>query len=117
MHTAHDKPWVVRADGDEAEVEGPAQVADLLKRRTAREMGVVGPVVVGVFGQLWHGAVAGVAAEPDGLAARGDSPGCPECGITVEGGTGGSVLAREAGDSGCDFGAGWRARGAWGSMG
>lgn len=69
-------------------------------------MGVVvlRAVVVDVLGELGHGAVASVAAEPNVFAAAGDAPAGPEGFTFVEAGTGGGVLAGEAGYAGVDGG-------------
>jgi hypothetical protein len=66
-----------------------------------RQVRIFGRVVVRALGEVRHRAVAGVAAEPDALAARGDGPGTPERGVFVERGARRGVLAGEAGDAGC----------------
>ena len=77
---------------------------------------MAGAVVVDVRGQRRHGAVAGVAAEPDLPAAALDGPAGPERVAFVEGGAGARVLAGEAADmreevAGLGVGAGLRGRG------
>jgi hypothetical protein len=101
MHWAHDIPRIVRPDRNQAQIKRPPEFSYLLECRTARQVCVFGPVVVYTFGEVGHRAVAGVTAEPDTLAARGDGPGTPECGVFVENGARGGVLAGEAGNAGC----------------
>lgn len=60
VHRRHDPARVVGPDGDEAEVEGAAEVADLFEGGAVREV-VRGGVVVFVFGEFGDGTVAGVA--------------------------------------------------------
>lgn len=60
VHGRHDPARVVGADGDEAEVEGTAEGADLREGRAVR-VGVVWGVVVFGGGEGGHGAVARVA--------------------------------------------------------
>jgi len=60
VHGRHDPARVVGADGDEAEVEGTAEGADLREGRAVR-VGVVWGVVVFGGGEGGHGAVACVA--------------------------------------------------------
>lgn len=60
MHGRHDPPWVVGAYRDEAEIEGSAQVTDLLECGAMREV-VGGAVVVDVFWEFGDGAVSGIA--------------------------------------------------------
>lgn len=67
VHGRHDPARVVGADGDEAEVEGTAEGADLREGR-ARRVGVVRGVVVFAGGEGRHGAVAGVAVGPGGVS-------------------------------------------------
>lgn len=73
VHGAHDVAGLVGADGDEAEVERAAVLADGCEGWAAREVGVCwGPVVcVGGGGRGWHGPVAGVAGEEEGLGRGG----------------------------------------------
>ncbi|KGQ09786.1 hypothetical protein BBAD15_g4889 [Beauveria bassiana D1-5] len=93
----------VGANGDEAEVKGPAQVPNLAKLRAARQRGVLGAVVVGAGGQAPRdAAVARVAAEPDGAAARGHGPRAPQRRVLVEERARRGVLAGKAGDAGGD---------------
>lgn len=68
------------------------------------------PVVFAV-GFAGHGAVAGVAAEPEGLVAGVDGPGGPEGGAAVVDEARGHVLAGEGGDAGGDCVGGGRGRG------
>ena len=77
VHGAHHEAWHVRADGDQAEIERPAELANLLEGWAGGQVGQVGIVVF--FGVVWEagdGAVTRVAAEVDGrgLWAGGDGP-------------------------------------------
>lgn len=94
---------IVRADGDQAEIEGPAGITDLFEGGAD---GVTVAVCVVVFagGQVWHGAIAGVAAEPDALAAALDAPAGPQGLFFVEGGSSAGVLAGETADLELDVG-------------
>lgn len=106
VHVREDVAGRVGADGDEPEVEGPPQRADLSKLRRHGQVRVLGPVVVGARGHLRHRAVARVAAEPDGLgrfgrrARRRHGPGAPERAHLVQDAAAGAVLARQAGEAG-----------------
>ena len=116
VHGAHDEARRVGADGDEAEVEGPAEEADGGKGRAAGEVGVLFRPVVVAGGGGWDGAVTRVAGEVDGLGfwgrggwcwlwlggRGGDGPGGPEGGGAVEEAAGRDVLAWEAGYTCCD---------------
>ena len=102
VHGRHDPARAVGADGDEAEVEGPARGADLREGGAVRQGGKGRRPVVLAVGGLGHGAVAGVAAEEDGVGAGlgggggeggGDGPAGPEGFGAVEGTAGGDVLA------------------------
>lgn len=103
MHRTHDHPRIVRSNRNQAQIERAPELSNLLERRTMRQVGEFRSVVVCAFGQLRHGAVAGVAAKPDAFPARGDGPGGPEGGVSVEAGAAGGVLAGEAGDA-CGYG-------------
>lgn len=98
VHGGEQGAGIVGADGDETEMEGAAQVADLREGRAVRVV-VLGAVVVDVGGERGHGAVAGVAAEPDFLAAAADAPAGPEGVAAVEEGARAGVLAGEAADA------------------
>lgn len=69
MHGAHDEARHIRPNGDEAEIEGPAQSADVGKGGAVGEVGVCGGVVVFAVGGAGDGAVAGVAGEVDGVSS------------------------------------------------
>lgn len=70
-------------------------------------MSVLRTVVVDFGGEFRHGAVASVAAKPDGFTARGDAPAGPEGVALVKEGARASMLAGEAGYKGCDSRGGW----------
>ncbi len=96
MHRAHDAPRIIRAYGNQAQIKRAPELSYLLERGTVGQVCELGAVVVRALGQVRHGAVACVAAEPDALAARDDGPGGPEGVILVEGGAPGDVLAGKA---------------------
>ena len=81
-------PGPVRADGNQTQIERPAQLTDVLEVRAARQRVVFGAVVVLLRRHLRHSAVARVTAKPDGLAARLDGEGAPERGVLVPAGAG-----------------------------
>lgn len=60
MHGTHDPARIICADGDEAEVKGSAQFADLFKGRAGGEV-IFGRVVVGYAFEVGDGSVAGVS--------------------------------------------------------
>jgi len=101
MHRTHDIPRIIRPYRDQTQIKRASEFSYLLERRTVRQVCVFRRVVVCASREVGHRAVAGVAAEPDALAARGDGPGAPESGVAVEGGAGRGVLAGEAGDASC----------------
>lgn len=96
----------VRPDGDQPEVEGPAQRADLLELRVARQVRPLVRVVVLVIRHLRHRAVARVAAEPDrarvGPGAGRDRPRRPQRLVEVPAEAARQVLRGQAGDLGRD---------------
>lgn len=107
VHAGEGNAWMVGADGDEAEIKGSAQVADVTEVRTPGEKGRKGrPVVVAARGEARNGTVARIAAEPDGPMAGADGPRAPQCSVPVEGGPARRMLARETGDAGRDAGPG-----------
>ena len=93
-------PRIIRPDRDQAQIKRPPKFPYLFESRAARQVRIFGRIVVRALGEDRHRAVAGVAAEPDALAAGGDGPGTPERGVFVERGARRGVLAGEAGDAG-----------------
>lgn len=119
MHGRHDPAGLVGADGNEAEVEGAAVLADLCEGRAVRQVCVLGAVVIFAGGHAGDGAVACVAGgllevgegsesaedlpgEVDFYAAGIYHPACPEGFAFVEWCSGADVLAGERADGRCD---------------
>jgi hypothetical protein len=61
MEPRHDEARFVCTDGDQAEIEGTAEFADLFEDGAVRKVGVLGSVVVFAFWNFGDGSVAGVA--------------------------------------------------------
>lgn len=101
MHRRHDIPRIISPDRYQSQIKRPPQIPDLGKRGTMRVV-MLRAVIVNVLGEFGNGAVAGVAAEPDFLAAAFDAPACPQGVAFVEGGSGAGVLAGETADAGED---------------
>lgn len=48
VHRTHDPPWIVSADWDQAKIERPSEISNLLESRTVRVI-VLGSIVIDVF--------------------------------------------------------------------
>lgn len=61
VHRRHYKPRLVRANGDQAEIEWSTELADLFEGRAGRKTLVLCAIVVFSLGQIRHSAIASVA--------------------------------------------------------
>lgn len=69
MHAAHDVAGIICPYRNETQIKRSTQLTDLLEARAMWQMRIFGRIVVDFLGQVGHGAIASVAAKPDGFAA------------------------------------------------
>lgn len=102
MHGRHEESRVISTDRDQAQIEGSAELPDLLEGGAMRVI-VFRAVVVDVPGQLGHSSISSVTTKPDFLAAAFNTPASPQRVAFIERRSGACVLAREAADAGEDI--------------